>query len=353
MCFSFFKGKRVFLTGHTGFKGAWLSRVLIKAGAELSGYALAPPKDEPSLYEILNLKGDMTSIIGDIRDFDFLLKSFKQSKADIVIHMAAQPLVEEGYRNPRYTYETNVLGTVNILECLRLNPQAQSFLNVTTDKVYKNREWVWGYREDDALGGTDPYSSSKSSSELATAAWKESFFKDKIPAISTARAGNVIGGGDFAENRLVPDCVRAASKGKPVLLRNPYALRPYQHVLEALSAYMAIIKGQYMDPTLSGSYNVGPEDCLSSIQIAELFGSFWGLGFSHVSGDNKGFGKEASTLILESSLIKHSFGYHRRWDILEAMKMTVKWSKKHLGKEDMLAETDREIQLFFNPEGER
>jgi CDP-glucose 4,6-dehydratase len=295
----------------------------------------------------------MESVIGDVRDFDSLFRAFRQSQAEIVIHMAAQPLVGEGYLNPRYTYDTNVMGTVNILECLRLTHHTRSFLNVTTDKVYKNREWIWGYMEDDALGGSDPYSSSKSCSELVTKAWKESFFRENSPAVSSARAGNVIGGGDFAAKRLVPDCVRAAANKVPVELRNPQALRPYQHVLEALSAYLAILKGQYDDPSLSGSYNVGPEDCLSSVQIAQLFGSFWGDGFSYVFGDGSAFGKETNTLILDSSLIRHVFSYKRRWDIAKSMSMTVEWSKKNLASEDMPLETDRQIQLFFHSPEEK
>jgi CDP-glucose 4,6-dehydratase len=345
--FSFFKGKKVFLTGHTGFKGAWLSQILTNAGASLTGYALAPPEGDPSLYNILGLEKRMDSVIGDIRDFGRLFQAYEKASPEIVIHMAAQPLVQEGYLEPRHTYETNVLGTVNILECLRLAPCARSFLNVTTDKVYKNREWAWGYREDDTLGGSDPYSSSKSCSELVTLAFKESFFSQTALAVSTARAGNVIGGGDFAQNRLVPDCVRAASLKTPVILRNPGAMRPNQHVLDALSAYLAVLRLQHGDPSLGGAYTVGPDSCLSSAGIAGLFASCWGEGFSFVSGDEKGSFKETGTLMLDSSLIRKVFGWRWHWDISKAVSMTVEWSKKYLATEDMIAETDRQIRAFM------
>lgn len=229
----FYSGKRVFITGHTGFKGSWLCRMLVNAGAKVTGYSLLPPT-EPSLFELAHIERDIDSVIGDIRDYASLKKAFDRAKPDIVFHLAAQPLVREGYCRPAYTYETNVLGTVNILECIRGSSCVKSFINVTTDKVYLNREWPWGYRENEELNGYDPYSNSKSCSELITQCYRSSFFTDSdgklsLP-ISTARAGNVIGGGDFARDRIIPDCVRAAIKGEDIIVRNPYSIRPYQHV---------------------------------------------------------------------------------------------------------------------------
>ena len=227
----FYKGKRIFVTGHTGFKGTWLCRILVDAGAIVTGYSLEPPT-QPRLFELAGLEGKMTSVIGDIRDREKLLAAFRAANPEIVLHLAAQPIVRDSYKNPAYTYETNVMGTVNILECVRLNDGVRSFLNVTTDKVYHNNEWPWGYREDEPLDGFDPYSNSKSCSELVTHSYLNSFFADGKVAISTARAGNVIGGGDFANDRIIPDCVRAVQSGTPLILRNPNSTRPYQHVLE-------------------------------------------------------------------------------------------------------------------------
>ena len=242
----FYKGKRIFVTGHTGFKGTWLCRILVDAGAIVTGYSLEPPT-QPSLFELAGLEGKMTSVIGDIRDREKLLAAFRAANPEIVLHLAAQPIVRDSYKNPAYTYETNVMGTVNILECVRLNDGVRSFLNVTTDKVYHNNEWPWGYREDEPLDGFDPYSNSKSCSELVTHSYLNSFFADGKVAISTARAGNVIGGGDFANDRIIPDCVRAVQSGTPLILRNPNSTRPYQHVLEPLFAYLMIAKRQYED----------------------------------------------------------------------------------------------------------
>lgn len=249
----FYKAKRVFITGHTGFKGSWLCRLLMNAGAEVTGYALLPPTD-PALFEIAKVDKDVNSVIGDIRDYSSLKTIFEKAKPEIVIHLAAQPIVRDGYKNPLYTYETNVMGTVNILECIRNSNCVRSFLNVTTDKVYRNREWEWGYRENEELNGYDPYSNSKSCSELVTSSYKNSFFNDGRVSISTARAGNVIGGGDFANDRIIPDCVRTAIKKKKIVVRNPYSIRPYQHVLEPLYAYLMIAGEQYMDQEYAGCY---------------------------------------------------------------------------------------------------
>ena len=241
---SFYKGKRVFVTGHTGFKGTWLCQMLVGAGAQVTGYSLQPPTD-PSLFALSGLENRMNSMIGDVRDYDYLLAAFREAKPEIVLHLAAQPIVRESYRTPRETYETNVMGTVNLLECVRVCGGVKSVLNVTTDKVYHNNEWAWGYRENEPLDGFDPYSNSKSCSELATHSYKNSFFANGGVAVSTARAGNVIGGGDFAADRIVPDCVRAAMQGRVIGVRNPWSTRPYQHVLEPLAAYLMIAQKQY------------------------------------------------------------------------------------------------------------
>lgn len=243
---NFYKGKKVFVTGHTGFKGSWLCKILANAGAIVTGYSLNPPTF-PSLFEIANIEQDIHSVIGDIRDYKTLKAAFDEAQPEIVLHLAAQPIVRDSYKDPAYTYETNVMGTVNILECVRTSSCVKSFLNVTTDKVYLNKEWAWGYRENEELDGYDPYSNSKSCSELVTHSYKNSFFGDNRVAISTARAGNVIGGGDFANDRIIPDCIRAAIKHEDIVVRNPFSTRPYQHVLEPLYAYLMIAAMQYQD----------------------------------------------------------------------------------------------------------
>ena len=230
----FYKGKKILVTGHTGFKGSWMSQMLLLAGAEVSGYALSAPTS-PSLFELCGLADEMNSVEGDIRDLEKMKKVFLEVRPEIVIHMAAQPIVRESYRTPVYTYETNVMGTVNLLECVRLSDSVRSVINVTTDKVYKNREWYWGYRENEELNGHDPYSNSKSCSELVTSSYKECFLNEADIAVSTVRAGNVIGGGDFAADRIIPDCVRAVENGNNIVVRNPYSVRPYEHVLEPIA----------------------------------------------------------------------------------------------------------------------
>ncbi|MBQ7529354.1 CDP-glucose 4,6-dehydratase, partial [bacterium] len=276
----FYRGKRVFVTGDTGFKGSWLSMILLLAGADVMGYALDPPT-EPSLFELANLDNKLKHIRGDIRDYQLLSEVFHEFQPEIVLHLAAQPIVRTSYREPRYTYETNVMGTVNICECVRLNPCVKSFLNVTTDKVYLNREWCWGYREDEPLDGFDPYSNSKSCSELVTHSYINSFYKDV--AVSTARAGNVIGGGDFALDRIIPDCVRAVVNKQPLIIRNPNSTRPFQHVLEPLFLYLTICAEQYNDHSKAGFYNIGPDDCdcVTAKKLVELFAQAYGEDFSY------------------------------------------------------------------------
>ena len=345
----FWKGKRVFLTGHTGFKGSWMSRILVTKGAILTGYSLEAPTD-PNLFALAGVEDKMTSVIGDIRDLDSLEKAFKEADPEILIHMAAQPIVRDSYKDPVYTYETNVMGTVNILECVRKHPGVKSFLNVTTDKVYKNNEWEWGYREDELLDGFDPYSNSKSCSELVTHSYKNSFFAgEDAPAISTARAGNVIGGGDFANDRIIPDCVRAAGKGEDIIVRNPYSTRPYQHVLEPVFAYLMIAKAQYEDKTKASWYNVGPDDCdcRTTGEIVDLFCEKWG-GIKRLDRSEKDAPHEAGFLKLDSSKLKRAFGWKPRWHIEEAVDRVCEWSRVWFEGGDIPGIMDKQINDYIN-----
>ena len=268
----FYCGRNVLITGHTGFKGSWMCAVLVGAGANVTGYALEPPTN-PSMFTMLHLEEKVRSIQGDIRDLKHLEDVFKEIQPEIVIHMAAQPIVRESYKNPVYTYETNVMGTVNVMECVRRYECVKSVINVTTDKVYYNREWQWGYRENEELNGYDPYSNSKSCSELVTASYRNSFFEKRDVAITKMRAGNVVGGGDFAKDRIIPDCVRAAQQKETIILRNPNSIRPYQHVLEPVMAYLLVAQKQYTDKSLEGAYNIGPEEsnCVTTAQMATYF----------------------------------------------------------------------------------
>lgn len=344
---SFYKGKRIFITGHTGFKGSWLTAILVKAGAEVTGYSLTPPTD-PNLFSISGVESKINSVIGDVRDFDAMKKAFDECDPEIVFHLAAQPIVITSYEQPKYTYETNVMGTVNILECVRLSKNVKSVLNVTTDKVYKNNEWCWGYRENEPLDGYDPYSNSKSCSELVTHSYKSSFFDSMGIAVSTARAGNVIGGGDFADNRIIPDCVRAAVKGEDIIVRNPNSTRPYQHVLEPLNAYLTIAERQYEDSSLQGYYNVGPNDsdCLTTGELATIFCEAWGDGqaFKCLKKDGP---HEANFLKLDCSLLKTTFGWSPVWSARLAVEKTVEWTKVWASDGDVPAMLDKQITEFF------
>lgn len=355
----FFKGKKVLITGHTGFKGTWMSKLLIMLGADVTGYALKPQTD-PSLFDICHLKNDMRSIEGDIRDLQNLKNAFKDVCPEIVIHMAAQPLVRESYVKPAYTYETNVMGTVNILECIRENPDVKSFINVTTDKVYLNKEWEWGYRENEELNGFDPYSNSKSCSELVTSSYKNSFFggekgireNGKNIAISTCRAGNVIGGGDFAVDRIIPDCIRAAIKGEEILLRNPLSVRPYQHVLEPIVAYLLIAKKQYEDVRYAGHYNIGPneENCWQTKQLVDIFCKEWNeqMGADvHWSVKENNGPHEANFLKLDCSKMKSVFGWQPVWNVEEAIRKIVEWTKAYYLGEDIVICMENQIQDFL------
>lgn len=344
---SFYKGKKVFVTGHTGFKGSWLCKMLANVGAIVTGYSLNPPTS-PSLFEIADIEQDVHSIIGDIRNYVELKKAFDEAQPEIVLHLAAQPIVRDSYNDPVYTYETNVMGTVNILECVRNSSCVKSFLNVTTDKVYLNKEWVWGYRENEELDGYDPYSNSKSCSELVTHSYKNSFFADGHVAISTARAGNVIGGGDFANDRIIPDCIRAAIKHEDIVVRNPFSTRPYQHVLEPLYAYLMIAAMQYEDGKYAGYYNVGPDDidCFQTGTLVDLFVSKWGAGMKWVSRYDGG-PHEANFLKLDCSKLKATFGWKPHWNLDIAIEMVVDWSKCWTEGRDIRVCMDKEIEDFL------
>lgn len=344
----FYRDKRVLVTGHTGFKGAWLCRILALAGARVTGYSLEPPTD-PSLFEIAGLEDRMDSVIGDIRNLKGLRDVFERVRPEVVFHLAAQPIVRDSYKDPVYTYETNVMGTVNVMECVRLTDSVRSFLNVTTDKVYENREWEYGYRECDPLDGYDPYSNSKSCSELVTHSYQKSFFSDGRCAVSTSRAGNVIGGGDFANDRIIPDCIRAAATGKDIIVRNPHSTRPYQLVLEPLAVYLTIAMRQYEDGRHQGYYNVGPDDkdCVTTGRLVDMFCRAWGGDVKWVNQYDGG-PHEANFLKLDCSRIKSVFGWRPRYGVEEAVQKTVEWSRAYLDGEDMLEVMDRQITEFFS-----
>lgn len=345
---NFYKGKKVLITGHTGFKGSWMSRLLINAGAKVTGYSLNPPT-EPALFSLCHLDDKMDSVIGDIRDLEKLKEVFARVQPEIVIHMAAQPIVRDSYKEPVYTYDVNVMGTVNICECVRLNPCVKSFLNVTTDKVYENKEWEWGYRENEPLDGYDPYSNSKSCSELVTHSYKNSFFNDMDVAVSTARAGNVIGGGDFANDRIVPDCIRAAMKKEDIIVRNPHSTRPFQHVLEPVAAYLMICEKQYEDRSFEGYYNVGPDetDCVTTGHLVDTFCQKWGEGQKWINQYDGG-PHEANFLKLDCSKLKTTFGWKPKWDFDMAMEKSVEWAKVYEAGGDILACMDKQIEEFLD-----
>ncbi len=353
---TFYTNKKILITGHTGFKGTWLCALLLQAGAQVTGYALEPPTD-PSVFNLTNMGKRIQSIIGDIRDLPHLKKVFEEVQPEIVIHMAAQPIVRESYRNPVYTYETNVMGTVHVLECVRTCESVKSFLNVTTDKVYLNREWPWGYRENEELNGYDPYSNSKSCSELVTGCYKNSFFgeenNDRRVAVSTARAGNVIGGGDFAVDRIIPDCVRAVLSGQEIVVRNPYSTRPYQHVLEPLAVYLMIAQRQYEDGRYEGNYNVGPDDadCYTTGELVTLFCDKWNqLTGSEMVWKNVSDGgpHEANFLKLDCSKLKSVFAWKPVWNVEQAMERIAEWTLAYRRKEDVYQVMSRQIEEFMS-----
>lgn len=346
MNFDFYKGKKVLLTGHTGFKGSWMSVVLVNAGAEVIGYSSCS-KENTRLFDLCGVKEQITHIKGDVRDLEHLLDVFKVYQPEIVIHMAAQSIVRDSYEDPVGTYSTNVMGTVNICEAVRQTSSVRSFLNVTTDKVYENKEWEWGYRENESLDGHDPYSNSKSCSELVTHSYKNSFFTDGRVAVSTARAGNVIGGGDFAKDRIIPDCVRAALKGEDIIVRNPYSTRPYQHVLESICAYLMIAAKQYEDIRYAGYYNVGPDDrdCFQTGKLVDIFVECWGGGLGRADRYDGG-PHEANFLKLDCSKLKTTFNWKPIWNLETAIEKVVEWTKCWNSGGDVRACMDKQIREF-------
>lgn len=343
----FWKNKKVLITGHTGFKGTWLSKILVGLQADVTGYALEP-KEEKNLFQMSKIEDQMNSIYGDIRDLNKLMKIFKDVRPEIVFHLAAQPIVRESYNDPVYTYDTNVMGTVNICECVRKTTSCKSFLNITTDKVYKNNEWVWGYRENEPLDGFDPYSNSKSCSELVTHSYKNSFFDKLGIAVSTARAGNTIGGGDFAQDRIIPDCVRAVLHDETIIIRNPNSIRPYQHVLEPLSAYMLIAMEQYKNKNKQGYYNVGPDelDCCTTGNLVKKFCQYWGEDACYtVKGENGPH--EDNCLKLDCSKIKAELGWKSKWHVDKAINKVVEWTRVFACNGNISEEMERQIKEYF------
>ena len=348
-----YRGKRVLITGHTGFKGSWLSLLLNELGADVYGFALEPPTS-PSLYKEAKIDELVTSYIGDVRDLYYLTKVIQEVQPEIVFHMAAQPLVRESYKIPVETYSTNVMGTVHLLEACRSTSSVKAILNVTTDKCYENKEWHWGYRENEPMGGYDPYSNSKGCSELITSAYRNSFFnpseyKNHGVSVATARAGNVIGGGDWAEDRLIPDFIRAISKGEKVRIRSPFAIRPWQHVLEPLSGYLRLAELLYTEgPKFAQAWNFGPydHDARNVEWITNTICEFWGDEASFEI-DKKPQPHEANYLKLDCSKANAELNWFPKWDIQTTLKSIVDWNKAYLNNEDIREVTKRQIHQYF------
>lgn len=333
---AFYKGKRVFVTGHTGFKGVWLCCVLLNAGAYVAGYALEPAAHQDILFSQSGILDHIVHQTGDIRCLYALEKAIQDFKPEIVIHLAAQPLVKEGYRAPIETYEVNVMGTLNLFEAIRNCPSVRSVLNVTTDKVYLNKGDGRAYSEDDVLNGSDPYSNSKSCSELLTHCYRESFFNAQNLPISTARAGNVIGGGDFTPGRIIPDCIQAIINNTELELRQPHSVRPYQHVLEAVFAYLLICQQQYLSPAASGAYNVAPtaSDCITTIDLVKLIFQRWGRSVP-VSINGSQLFTEADCLRIDNARLYNSFGWRPVWHIAAAAEKVVEWTMDFYDHNDL------------------
>ncbi|SCB95524.1 CDP-glucose 4,6-dehydratase [Kosakonia oryziphila] len=350
---SFWKGKRVFITGHTGFKGSWLTLWLQSMGAVLKGYSLNPPT-EPSLYESAAVDDLIDSTIGDIRNFDQLHAAISAFRPEIVFHMAAQPLVRLSYDEPIETYSTNVMGTVHLLEAVKRVGGVKAIVNITSDKCYENREWVWGYREHEAMGGYDPYSNSKGCAELVASAYRNSFFNEKDyakhgVALASVRAGNVIGGGDWAKDRLIPDILRSFENNQTVIIRNPHAIRPWQHVLEPLSGYITIAQRLYKEgPAFAEGWNFGPrEDDAMPVQfIVETMVKIWGDDAAWLLDGNE-HPHEAHYLKLDCSKARMRLGWQPRWNLVETLQRIVKWHKAWIAGEDMLACSRNEISEYM------
>ena len=350
----FYQGRKVFITGHTGFKGSWLSILLHWLGADVYGYALKP-HTTPSLYELAGVDQLVSSTIGDIRGYTLLLKTLREIQPEVIIHMAAQALVKDSYLNPRETYEINVMGTVNLLDAARQVGSVKAILNVTTDKCYENREWIWGYRENEPMGGYDPYSNSKGCSELVTSSYRRSFFnlneyEKHGVALASARAGNVIGGGDWANDRLVPDFIRAITKGEEVKIRSPYAIRPWQHVLEPLNGYLTLTAKLFSEgPKYAEGWNFGPydKDARNVEWVIKTICRLWGDGASFCI-DTDPQPHEANYLKLDWSKAKEELGWTPKWDIEVAIESIVDWNKAYLGGKNMRTVCNDQIDLYYS-----
>lgn len=344
-----YSGKRVLLTGHTGFKGSWMTLLLNILGAKVIGFSLQP-NTTPALYNMLGFtNNEVISYIGDIREYEKINNIIQKEKPDFIIHMAAQPIVRESYVNPHYTFETNVMGTVNLLEAIRQSNSVKSVLNVTTDKVYKNFEKNEGYREDDMLDGFDPYSNSKSCSELVTHSYVNSFLKDNGIPVSTARAGNVIGGGDFEKDRIIPDCVRAVLSNNEIFVRNPNSVRPYQHVLEPLYAYLLILSEQSERLDLQGAYNIGPDDdnIITTRALVTSFCNYWGYDNVIWNNTEKSGPHEAKILRLNNEKVKKTFGWFQHWNIDQSIEKIVEWTKVYKEGDSVRKCMEKQINDYF------
>lgn len=350
---NFWQGKKVFVTGHTGFKGSWLSIWLHSLGAKVTGYSLQPPT-VPSLFELCKVDELVHSLIGDVRDGEKLKNAMLEAKPDIVIHMAAQPLVRDSYKNPAETYGINVMGTVNLFEAVRSTKSVKAVVNVTTDKCYENKEWAWGYRENEPMGGYDPYSNSKGCSELVTAAYRTSFFNPQeyekhSVAVATARAGNVIGGGDWAAERLIPDCISALIKNEKIIIRNPNAIRPWQHVLEPLSGYLILAQRLYTDgTTFAEGWNFGPNDSdAKSVEwIVQKMCGMWGEGAAY-EVDKGNHPHEAHYLKLDCSKAKMRLNWHPRWHLEETLTNIIDWVNVYSNQADMRTACLQQIDNYM------
>lgn len=348
-----YKGRKVLVTGHTGFKGSWLCLLLNKLGADIYGYSLMPPT-QPSLYVEARIEQLITSYTGDVRDLSYLQQVMREVQPEIVIHMAAQPLVRESYKIPVETYAINVMGTVNVLEACRQTASVKAIVNVTTDKCYENREWHWGYRENEAMGGYDPYSNSKGCSELVTSSYRRSYFNPAAyaqhgVALGSGRAGNVIGGGDWADDRLIPDFIKAISKGEQVQIRSPFAIRPWQHVLEPLTGYLTLAEKLFSEGAkYAEGWNFGPDDkdAKNVEWITRKICELWGEGASY-SIDTNPQPHEANYLKLDCSKAKAELNWEPRWNISSTLKSIVEWNKAYLSGQNIREVTEQQIKTFF------